>query len=111
MEYLTIIGGVFIAWLILVMLFAPAIPYHIEEIDPRSDHFIQTLEATCNTSLDQRNRIEIFTDGPAFYPAMLDAIRPRARKRSTSSATSSGRARSPSSSSRRCASGRAQASR
>jgi cardiolipin synthase len=76
MEYLTIIGGIFIAWLILVTLFAPAIPYHIEEtIDPRGEHFIQTLEATCNTAFDQRNRIEIFTDGPAFYPAMLDAIR------------------------------------
>jgi cardiolipin synthase len=76
MEYLTIIGGIFIAWLILVTLFAPAIPYHIEEtIDPRSEHFVQTLEATCNAAVDQRNRIEIFTDGPSFYPAMLDAIR------------------------------------
>jgi cardiolipin synthase len=76
MEYLTIIGGVFIAWLILVTLFAPAIPYHVQEtIDPRSEHFIQTLEATCNSAFDQRNSIEIFTDGPAFYPAMIDAIR------------------------------------
>jgi len=76
MEYLTIIGGVFIAWLVLVMLFTPAIPYHVQEtIDPRSDHFIQTLEATCNTSIDQRNKFEIFTNGTAFYPAMLDAIR------------------------------------
>ena len=76
MEYLTIIGGVFVAWLILVTLFAPAIPYHVQEtVDPRSDHFIQTLEATCNTSVDRHNHIEIFTNGPRFYPAMLDAIR------------------------------------
>jgi phosphatidylserine/phosphatidylglycerophosphate/cardiolipin synthase-like enzyme len=59
-----------------VTLFAPAIPYHVQEtVDPRSDHFIQTLEATCNTSVDRRNHIEIFTNGPRFYPAMLDAIR------------------------------------
>ena len=40
MLYLTIIGGAFVAWLILVVLFTPGIPYHIEaEVDPRSDHF------------------------------------------------------------------------
>ena len=37
MLYLTIIGGVFIAWLILAVLFMPHIPYHIESaIDARS---------------------------------------------------------------------------
>ena len=76
MFYLTIIGGAFITWLILVTLFAPAIPYHIEApIDPRSDQFIHVLESACQTTLERGNSIEIFTDGPAFYPAMLDAIR------------------------------------
>jgi cardiolipin synthase len=76
MDYLTLIGGVFIAWLIVVVLFAPHIPYEVvEPVDPRSEHFIRTLESTCNTSLAQHNRIDVFTDGPAFYPAMLDAIR------------------------------------
>src|SRR5436190_8310625 len=76
MQYLTIIGGVFIAWLILVLLFAPHIPYHVEApVDPRSDHFIHVLESTCNTTINRHNTIEILTNGTAFYPAMIDAIR------------------------------------
>jgi cardiolipin synthase len=76
MLYLTIVGGAFIAWLILVLLFAPHIPYHIEaDLDATSDHFVNVLESTCLTKLEPGNRIEIFTNGTAFYPAMLDAIR------------------------------------
>jgi cardiolipin synthase A/B len=76
MLYLTIIGGGFIAWLILVTLFTPAIPYHIEKpIDPASDHFIHVLESACNTTLKHGNTIGVFTNGTSFYPAMLDAIR------------------------------------
>ncbi len=80
MLYLTVIGGAFIAWLILAMLFTPAIPYHVEApVDPASDHFIHVLESTCHTTLEHDNAIEIFTNGTAFYPAMLDAIH-RARE-------------------------------
>jgi len=76
MPYLTLIGGAFIAWLVLVLLFTPHIPYHIEApIDGTSDHFIHVLESTCHTTLERRNRIEIFTNGDRFYPAMLAAIR------------------------------------
>ena len=76
MEYLTFIGGAFIAWLILVALFTPHIPYHIEaRVDPRDDQFIHVLESTCHTTLEHGNRVDVFTNGPAFYPAMLDAIR------------------------------------
>jgi cardiolipin synthase A/B len=76
MQYLTIIGGAFIAWLILVLLFAPHIPYHVESpVDPHSDLFVHVLESTCNTTLDQHNTIDILRDGTVFYPAMLDAIR------------------------------------
>jgi cardiolipin synthase A/B len=76
MLYLTILGGAFIAWLILVVLFTPAIPYHIEaDIDSGSDHFIHVLESACQTTLEPGNRVEILTNGTAFYPAMLDAIR------------------------------------
>jgi cardiolipin synthase len=75
MEYLTIIGGAFIAWLILVSLFTPGIPYHTEApIDARSDHFTYVLESICNTTLKTGNTIEILTNGPQFYPAMLKAI-------------------------------------
>src|SRR5436853_7712474 len=76
MLYLTILGAAFIAWLILVVLFTPAIPYHIQaDIDSASDHFIHVLESACQTRLESGNRIEILTDGPKFYPAMLEAIR------------------------------------
>jgi cardiolipin synthase A/B len=76
MFYLTIIGGAFIAWLILVVLFTPHIPYHIEAaIDGTSDHFIHVLESTCHTTLENHNKVDVFTNGDRFYPAMLDAIR------------------------------------
>ena len=75
MPYLTIIGGVFLAWLILALLFTPHIPYHVEApIDARSDHFIHVLEATCQTRLEHGNRVEILTNGDRFYPAMIEAI-------------------------------------
>ncbi|HEY6214262.1 MAG TPA: phospholipase D-like domain-containing protein, partial [Vicinamibacterales bacterium] len=81
MLYLTIIGAAFVTWLILVTLFTPAIPYHAEApIDADSDHFIHVLESTCHTTLEQGNRVDVFTNGTAFYPAMLDAI---ARARET----------------------------
>ena len=75
MLYLTLIGAAFIVWLIVVTLFVPHIPYHIEkEIDAASDHFIHVLESTCNTNIERHNRIDILTNGPQFYPAMLEAI-------------------------------------
>jgi cardiolipin synthase A/B len=74
--YLTIIGGAFVAWLIIAALFTPHIPYHIEaDVDAFSDHFLRVLEATCQTHLEPGNRVEILTDGEQFYPAMLQAIR------------------------------------
>jgi cardiolipin synthase len=75
MLYLTIIGGAFVAWLILAILFTPHVPYHIEaEIDAGSDHFLHVIESICQTHLEQGNRVEILTNGDAFYPAMLAAI-------------------------------------
>ena len=76
MEYLTIIGGVFLAWFVLALLFTPHIPYHIEaEVDARSDHFVHVLESTMQAHVEPDNRVDILTNGDQFYPAMLDAIR------------------------------------
>jgi cardiolipin synthase len=76
MLYLTIIGGAFIAWLVLVMLFTPHIPYHIEsELDASGDHFVHVLESTCLTKLHCGNKVDVLTNGSEFYPAMLEAIR------------------------------------
>src|SRR5574342_741926 len=75
MLYLTIIGAVFVLWLIVVTLFTPAVPYHLEtRINPEDDHFIDVLEGACQVRLLDGNTIEILTNGTAFYPAMLDAI-------------------------------------
>jgi len=70
------IGIGFMVWVLLVILFAPAIPYRIEKpIDASSDHMVGVLEAACQTVLRPGNRIDILTNGSAFYPAMLEAIR------------------------------------
>jgi len=76
MLYLTIIGGAFVAWLIIATLFTPHIPFHIEaELDARGDQLIRVLEATCQTHLEPGNQVDILTNGETFYPAMLSAIR------------------------------------
>jgi cardiolipin synthase len=75
MLYLTIVGGAFIAWLVLAVLFTPHIPYHIEaDVDARSDHCVHVLESTCQTHLEHGNKVELLPGGDRFYPAMLDAI-------------------------------------
>jgi len=76
MLYLTIIGGAFVAWLIIAALFTPHIPYHIEaQIDVGSEHFLRVIESTCQTHLEGGNRVDVLTDGDVFYPTMLQAIR------------------------------------
>lgn len=80
MSYLillmTVIGGAFATWLIIVALFTPHLPYHIEaEVDAASDHLVQMLEASLQTKMTEGNAVEVLTNGRQFYPAMLDAIR------------------------------------
>ncbi len=76
MEYLTYFGAAFLVWFVLVLLFAPHIPYKLDApIDLSSDHFIRMIEAACQGAYKRGNTIDVMTDGPAFYPAMLDAIR------------------------------------
>src|SRR5262249_51631827 len=71
----TIVGGAFLTWVVVAMLFTPHIPYHIEApIDARVDHFVHVLESTCQTHLEDGNRVDIFANGDRFYPAMLEAI-------------------------------------
>jgi cardiolipin synthase A/B len=75
MLWLTIVGGAFIAWIILVMLFTPHVPYHIEaDVDSESPHFTHVLQSTCHTTLRAGNRVDVLTNGDRFYPAMLQAI-------------------------------------
>jgi len=76
MLWLTIVGGAFLTWVVVAMLLTQNIPYHIEaDVDARSDHFIHVLESTCQTHLEPGNKVDVFTNGDRFYPAMLEAIR------------------------------------
>jgi cardiolipin synthase len=76
MHWLEITGGVFLAWLVLVFLFTPGINYHLfERTSVHHKDFLYTIQSTCQAALHHGNRVTILTDGEAFYPAMLDAIR------------------------------------
>src|SRR5438270_6664200 len=76
MFWLSVAGGVFLAWLVLVFLFTPGINYHLSQrTSVHDDDFLYTIQSTCQAALHHGNRVTILTDGEAFYPAMLDAIR------------------------------------
>ena len=76
MTWLAVAGGVFLGWLVVVFLFTPGINYHLaRRTSVQADDFLYTIQSTCQAALHHGNRITVFADGPAFYPAMLDAIR------------------------------------
>ena len=80
MDWLAVAGGVFLAWLVLVFLFTPGINYHLAHRTSLHDQgFLYTLQSTCQAALHHGNSVRVFTNGPAFYPAMLDAIRAATR--------------------------------
>ncbi|HTM25453.1 MAG TPA: phospholipase D-like domain-containing protein [Vicinamibacterales bacterium] len=76
MTWLAVAGGVFLVWLVLVFLFTPGIAYHLAQRTSVHDaDFLYTIQSTCQAALHHGNRVTVFTNGPAFYPAMLEAIR------------------------------------
>lgn len=76
MDWLSTAGALFLVWLVLVFLFTPGINYHLaRRTSVHDDSFLYTLQSTCQTALHHGNRVEVFTNGRDFYPAMLDAIR------------------------------------
>jgi cardiolipin synthase len=65
----------FIIWFALVLLFTPRIDYHVTTpLRPDSDEFLHVIQSTCQAAIHFGNRVEIFTNGAQFYPAMRDAI-------------------------------------
>src|SRR5262249_33302034 len=46
-----------------------------ERTSVHHEDFLYTIQSTCQAALHHGNRVTILTDGEAFYPAMLDAIR------------------------------------
>ena len=76
MEWWTAIGAGFVAWLVLVLLFTPRIDYRVTvPLRPDSDDFVRVIQAACQAAIHYQNKVEIFTNGAQFYPAMRDAIR------------------------------------
>ena len=75
MFWLSVAGGVFLTWLVLVFLFTPHINYHLaHRTSIHAPDFLYTLQSTCQAALHHGNKITVFTNGSAFYPAMLQAI-------------------------------------
>ena len=80
MGWLEVAGAVFLAWLVLVFLFTPGINYHLSHRTPVHDvGFLYTVQSACQAALHHGNEVRVFTNGPAFYPAMLEAIRGASR--------------------------------
>jgi cardiolipin synthase A/B len=76
MIFLAIVGGLVIAWLLLVVLFRPRIDYHVRTpLAADSHEFLYTVQSLSETALHHGNRVSILTNGEMFYPAMLEAIR------------------------------------
>jgi cardiolipin synthase A/B len=75
MFWLSVAGGIFLTWLVLVFLFTPGINYHLaHRTSIHAPEFLYTLQSTCQAALHHGNRVTVFTNGVAFYPAMLSAI-------------------------------------
>ena len=76
MTSLAVAGAIFLVWLVLVFLFTPGINYHLaRRTSVQAEDFLYTIQSTCQAALHHGNRVTVLTDGPEFYPAMLDAIR------------------------------------
>jgi cardiolipin synthase len=76
MEWLAVAGGVFLAWVVLVFLFTPGINYHLTHRTSLHDEgFLYTLQSTCQAALHHGNAVHVYTNGRAFYPALIEAIR------------------------------------
>ena len=80
MLWLSLAGGIFLAWVVLVFLFTPGINYHLSRrTSVHADEFLYTIQSTCQAALHHGNKVDILTNGSEFYPAMLEAIRSATR--------------------------------
>jgi cardiolipin synthase len=74
-TYIALVGGAFLVWLLLVLLFTPALNYRVRTpLGVDDPDFLRVLQSTCQASLATGNRIDVCADGERFYPAMLAAI-------------------------------------
>lgn len=76
MSWLEYAGAIFLIWLVLVFLFTPAIDYRLAcRTSVHDNDFLYTLQSTCQAAVHHGNTVTVFTNGPSFYPAMIEAIR------------------------------------
>lgn len=72
---LTVAGFLFGTWFVLVLLFTPAVHYHVRKgLDVASAEFVHLAQSTCQSAVYPNNKVTIFRNGDQFYPAMLEAI-------------------------------------
>jgi cardiolipin synthase len=67
-----------LSFLLFLALFGPGHKYKIRPsaaFDLASDEYARMLEALCDAKAHRRTRVEVLTNGPAFYEAQLEAIR------------------------------------
>jgi cardiolipin synthase A/B len=75
-ELLAVIGCAFVAWLVIVTLFAPHVPYSLHQrLDCSSAQFIYSLSNITLNQVHHDSRFEVLTNASQFYPSMLTAIR------------------------------------
>jgi len=74
-ELLALVGCIFVVWFLIVVLFAPHIPYKLHmPLDCASSDFIFSLKYLTGGSVHRDSCFEVLTNAAEFYPAMLDAI-------------------------------------
>jgi len=74
-EWFALVGAIFVAWLLVVSLFAPHIPYKLHtRLDCSSKQFIYSLHNATLSAVRHDSRFEVLTNANEFYPAMLEAI-------------------------------------
>lgn len=72
---LAILGALTLAWFALVVLFTPAIPYHLRRrLRLDSPEYLHLLSSLSPAEVFAGNRIDVLKNGSSFYPAMVDAI-------------------------------------
>jgi cardiolipin synthase len=75
-EWLALIGCGFLAWLVIMTLFAPHVPYTLHQrLDCASTQFIYSLSNITLSTVHHDSRFDVLTNAGEFYPAMLTAIR------------------------------------
>jgi cardiolipin synthase len=81
-TWVAILGVIALALILAYMLagiFGPSPNYQIASRDELpandSDHFLSLLEALADAPVNRIGRFHVLTNGPAFYPAALEAIR------------------------------------